>query len=317
MPLTPVSPRPLLNTLLGPFLAFSSQQDCGHLFERQQCNPRCDEVQEAAGLSTLGQIAQMRGDRTRTRSTGRRPAPTPGRQSPRNTERCEPTSSSRRSTPRSRPCSSRVRPGRGKTVTASNLAVVFAQAGRRSSWWTQIAEARRPQSFDLPNASGLTTLLRDDHVAASTRRPGHRTGQPTRDHDRAAPPNPAELLGSGRMQAVLERLKAEGDLLIFDSPPLQAVADGAVLSSFWKNAPRDRCPTEQTTHSSRARETLTRAGATDPSGSSSTGYPIRPEVRTTTRTTVTRARRWRIPTSESEEPRSLGVDRPHQCTPMR
>ena len=46
------------------------------------------------------------------------------------------------------------------------------------------------------------------------------------------PPNPAELLGSQRMRAVLERLKAGGDLVIFDSPPLQAVTDAAILSSF-------------------------------------------------------------------------------------
>jgi capsular exopolysaccharide synthesis family protein len=46
------------------------------------------------------------------------------------------------------------------------------------------------------------------------------------------PPNPAELLGSQRMRAILEQLKAGSDLLIFDSPPLQAVTDAAILSSF-------------------------------------------------------------------------------------
>jgi capsular exopolysaccharide synthesis family protein len=45
------------------------------------------------------------------------------------------------------------------------------------------------------------------------------------------PPNPAELLGSQRWQAILERLKAEADLVILDSPPLQAVTDAALLAA--------------------------------------------------------------------------------------
>jgi capsular exopolysaccharide synthesis family protein len=46
------------------------------------------------------------------------------------------------------------------------------------------------------------------------------------------PPNPAELLASQRMRSVLGRLTAEADLVIVDSPPLQAVTDAAILSSI-------------------------------------------------------------------------------------
>ena len=46
------------------------------------------------------------------------------------------------------------------------------------------------------------------------------------------PPNPAELLGSHRMQAVVGLLKESADLVVFDSPPLQAVTDSALLSSL-------------------------------------------------------------------------------------
>jgi capsular exopolysaccharide synthesis family protein len=46
------------------------------------------------------------------------------------------------------------------------------------------------------------------------------------------PPNPVELLGSRRMQAVLEQMKAAHDLILFDSPPLQMFTDTAILSSF-------------------------------------------------------------------------------------
>ncbi len=41
-------------------------------------------------------------------------------------------------------------------------------------------------------------------------------------------PNPAELLGSQRMQAVVDYLKQEADVVIFDAPPLLAVADAQV-----------------------------------------------------------------------------------------
>jgi capsular exopolysaccharide synthesis family protein len=77
------------------------------------------------------------------------------------------------------------------------------------------------------------------------------------------PPNPAELLGSKRMQAVLQRLQQESDLVIFDSPPLLAVADAAVLSSFLDgtimviDAAQGRRRNVRT-----GRETLSRAGAT-------------------------------------------------------
>jgi non-specific protein-tyrosine kinase len=124
-------------------------------------------------------------------------------------------------------------PGEGKTVTAANLAVVFAQAGRRVLLVD--ADLRKPGVhiiFDLPNAHGLTTLLRSadvslDAVVQSTEQDNLRiltTGP--------LPPNPAELAGSQRMRTVVDLLTSTEDLVIFDSPPLQAVTDAAILGSF-------------------------------------------------------------------------------------
>jgi capsular exopolysaccharide synthesis family protein len=45
------------------------------------------------------------------------------------------------------------------------------------------------------------------------------------------PPNPAELLGSKRMQEFVKQMTARYDLVLFDSPPLLAVTDAAVLST--------------------------------------------------------------------------------------
>ena len=45
------------------------------------------------------------------------------------------------------------------------------------------------------------------------------------------PPNPSELLGSESMRKLIEQLKGQVDILLFDSPPSLAVTDAAVLSS--------------------------------------------------------------------------------------
>jgi non-specific protein-tyrosine kinase len=124
-------------------------------------------------------------------------------------------------------------PGEGKTVTASNLAVVFAQAGRRVILVD--ADLRQPgvdRLFNLTNERGLTTLLRADETSIEAVLQGTEQAPLRLLTTGPLPPNPAELLGSQRMRTIVERLVATGDLVIFDTPPLQAVTDAAILSSF-------------------------------------------------------------------------------------
>ena len=123
--------------------------------------------------------------------------------------------------------------GEGKTITAANLAVAFAQGGRRVLLVD--ADLRTPsvhRVFNARNAHGLTTLLRNDSVGLEeivqvTQQANLRiltTGP--------LPPNPVELLGGQRIRTTLDRLKADYDLVILDGPPLDAVTDSALLSSF-------------------------------------------------------------------------------------
>lgn len=122
-------------------------------------------------------------------------------------------------------------PGEGKTTVAANLAVAFAQAGRRTVLVD--ADLRHPEIhrlFNCQNESGLTTLLRSDLGTL------HSTIQSTEETNLSLlpsgpiPPNPAELLGSQKMRAIIEALKQDVDIVIFDSPPLRAVTDAAILA---------------------------------------------------------------------------------------
>ena len=234
-PVEPISPRVLLNTVLGVLLGLlAAAALAAAMTYFRDVLKDADDVREVSGLSTLGTIAKQRGDR-RTEELYRLAAllyPRSGAAEAYRTLRTNIEFAAVDEPLRALLVTSSV-PGEGKTVTSSNVAIVFAQAGL--DVLLVDADLRRPgldRIFALSNEQGLTTLLRDDqmdldNVTQATEQDGLRvltTGP--------LPPNPAELLGSQRMRTLLERLASEADLVILDSPPLLAVADAAVLGSL-------------------------------------------------------------------------------------
>jgi succinoglycan biosynthesis transport protein ExoP len=125
-------------------------------------------------------------------------------------------------------------PFEGKSVISANLALAFAQAGVPTVLLD--ADLRRPSQhslFRVRASIGLTDLLADANLMRSTLE-RFRVGE----HlylipSGLLPPNPAELLSSGRMSNLLAGLTrlAEGTTVIIDTSPLLSVADPIALAT--------------------------------------------------------------------------------------
>lgn len=129
-----------------------------------------------------------------------------------------------------------LRPGEGKSLTASNLAITFAQQKistllidgdlRRGVLHNVFGNKKKPglsdfliskATVDYDNLSKLIqkTIIPNLYLITA--------GTPI--------PNPTEMLGSERMSSVLEVLKSRFGMLILDTAPFQASSDAAILST--------------------------------------------------------------------------------------
>jgi succinoglycan biosynthesis transport protein ExoP len=123
-------------------------------------------------------------------------------------------------------------PEEGKTVVASNLAVVLAQAGRHVLLID--ADMRRPmihEVFGVPQQPGLSSALMHprDSVAEIVRRDGV-AGLELLTAG-STPPNPAELLAMPAFRELLDRLAPAYDHVIIDCPPVMAVTDASLVAN--------------------------------------------------------------------------------------
>jgi non-specific protein-tyrosine kinase len=121
-------------------------------------------------------------------------------------------------------------PDEGKSITLANLAVTMAQAEQRVLMVD--CDLRRPSLhsiFGLSNEQGLTSAILEQ---GEDELPIHATAVPGLSllASGPLPPRPADLLGSRRMVALLDRLRASADIVLIDTPPVVAVTDAAVLA---------------------------------------------------------------------------------------
>lgn len=122
--------------------------------------------------------------------------------------------------------------GEGKSITAVNLSYVFAEKG--SKVLLIDADLRIPsiaKKLDIESTPGLADLLRGKGTQLCELKPyllNNWFVLPSGD----IPPNPSELLGSSRMEKILDQFKETFDYIIVDLPPVNIVSDAISISSL-------------------------------------------------------------------------------------
>ncbi len=123
-------------------------------------------------------------------------------------------------------------PGEDHPTVLANLAVTLAQGEKRTVLVD--ADLRRPALhtlFGLPNERGLTTLILDRATLEQPPLAATEVENLWLLPSGPLPPNPADILGSARMDAALGALKARADIVLLNAPPVVAVTDAVVLAT--------------------------------------------------------------------------------------
>jgi capsular exopolysaccharide synthesis family protein len=126
------------------------------------------------------------------------------------------------------------RSGEGKSSTSLALAQNFARRG--ATVLLIDCDLRKPAFKAAADKVGLTRLLTDEEAEVRSH------VLPTQFADLwllpsgPLPPNPADLLSSGRFSAILDELGGHFDIIICDAPPVLGLADSLLLASVTANA---------------------------------------------------------------------------------
>jgi protein-tyrosine kinase len=121
--------------------------------------------------------------------------------------------------------------GEGRSQLAAELAISFAQLGRRTLLVD--ADLRKPQQhvlFSTANEHGLFQAV------AQNEKPNYHpvTGLPQMHVLTAGPipPNPLELLSDGRFEKLLSDWRNYYEFVVIDTPPISQCADGLAVATI-------------------------------------------------------------------------------------
>jgi succinoglycan biosynthesis transport protein ExoP len=231
VPEDPIRPRPLLNAMLAGVVGL--MLTTGILFLNEYLDntvKTSEEIEQLSGLSVIGYIGKMQNkgiDETGTyvSKQPRSQIAEAFRSLRTNIEFAsvaKPIKTILVTSPE---------PGTGKTTIAVNLAIIFAQKGRRVLLLD--ADLRRPQihhMMNLKNRIGLTDLLLENPIEERVNQPVEGSKHLTVITSGSLPPNPAELLGSAKMEQILVEIRKAMDIVVIDSPP-SILADVLVLAA--------------------------------------------------------------------------------------
>lgn len=231
----PVSPRPLLNALLGLVLGLGLGVGLGVARDSLDTRVRTAEeatdaldapllaaLQSEPGMSSRWMVSEETGFSSRAEALRRL--------------RTNLQFLDVRSHRRSFVITSSVA-GEGKTTVAVNLALTVAAARLRVVLVD--ADLRRPRVADYLRAEGsvgLTTLLIGKADLADVVQLWGPDGSVDFIASGEIPPNPSEILGSAEMEKLIRRLESEYDVVLIDSPPSLPVTDPSILASMCAGA---------------------------------------------------------------------------------
>jgi non-specific protein-tyrosine kinase len=230
VPAGPIGPRVGYNVLLAAAIGLVLAGSAAFLLEYiDDTLKTADDVHRALNLTILGRLTRIEGEGypsklvviQRPRSSG--------------AEAFRVLRTNLRLSAKDRPLHTLMvtssNPQEGKSVTAANLAVALAQSGKQVILVD--ADLRHPTQhniFGLNNDVGLTTLLLEEDANLTETLQTVSVTNLSVLPSGPLPDNPAELLGSKRMRDLIESLQQHADIVIFDSPPVMAVADTTILA---------------------------------------------------------------------------------------
>lgn len=126
-------------------------------------------------------------------------------------------------------------PGEGKSFVSSNLATAFAQAGKKVLLIDcDMRKGRLHKIFSISNEKGLSNLL----VESNFEKVYNSYIKSTKVKKLyvlpcgTIPPNPSELLNSGKNKKLIEFLSTKYDLIIFDGVPCNGIPDSLIMSTL-------------------------------------------------------------------------------------
>ena len=230
LPTVPVSPRVQVNVLLAAVAGFALAVGAAFLLEYiDDTIKSSQDLSTSLGLTVLGGINRMKGKEYKGKLISSQGPFSPGREAyrlVRTNIQFAAVDQIAKSILVTSP-----HKGEGKSVTAANLGVTMAEAGLR----TVIVDAdlRIPsihKIFGVANTDGLTDLLRSPEIEISDHLKSTGIDNLEVITSGLLPPNPTEMLGSRRMDALIQRLEEIADMVIIDSSPVLAAADSVVLS---------------------------------------------------------------------------------------
>ncbi|WP_160689317.1 CpsD/CapB family tyrosine-protein kinase [Clostridium sp. C2-6-12] len=121
-------------------------------------------------------------------------------------------------------------PKEGKSTVSGNLALSFAANGKNVIIID--CDLRKPsihRKFNVSNLCGLSEVMIGKEILDNAIQK-YKSNLHILSSGKI-PPNPAEMINSTSMSNLLEELKKQYDIVIIDSPPLEAVTDGQILST--------------------------------------------------------------------------------------